>query len=76
MEDKHTTLDLSKGDMWKVLRKNMSPTFSSGKLKAMMEPMERVANQLKDHLNEKIVNGDANDLDLKKVFICKLYDGL
>ena len=71
-EDKYMTLDITKGDVWKVLRKNMSPTFSSGKLKAMMEPMERVAKQLKSHLDEQILNGNGSDLDMKKVFICKL----
>ena len=55
--------------MWRVLRKHMSPTFSSGKLKAMMAPMELVTDQMKDYLDEQITNGNGRNMDIKKIFI-------
>ena len=33
MPDTSNTLDLSGGEVWRSLRKNLSPTFTSGKLK-------------------------------------------
>eukprot|EP00094_Tigriopus_californicus_P011152 TCALIF_10762-PA protein Name:"Similar to Cyp6a8 Cytochrome P450 6a8 (Drosophila melanogaster)" AED:0.09 eAED:0.25 QI:14/0.25/0.2/1/1/0.8/5/0/459 len=43
IEPKVTTLDVAGGMVWQVLRKNMSPTFSSGKLKGMMEPISGIS---------------------------------
>lgn len=37
LEDRHMTIDFAKGETWKILRKAMSPIFSSGKLKG--EPL-------------------------------------
>ena len=34
-----STLDVIWGEKWRSLRKSLSPIFSSGKLKGMMEPM-------------------------------------
>ena len=68
MADAHTTLDAAKGDTWRVLRKNMSPAFSSGKLKGMMEPMESVCNDMTDFIKEEILNGKCQDRDVKEIF--------
>ena len=46
IEDRHQTLDLAKGELWHALRKNLSPVFTSGKLKAMMEPIAALADNI------------------------------
>ena len=70
LPDKKITLDVSKGVTWKNLRKNMSPTFTSGKLKGMLEPMTEVTERFIGHLAKK-VNSGQDILELKK-----LYQGL
>ena len=62
------SLDLTNGQEWKVwnmerrdihmrnvlqdLRKGLSPTFTSGKIKGMLELLEGGINQMIDHLEE------------------------
>jgi len=48
-----TTLDLSGGDTWRALRKMLSPTFTSGKLKGMLDPIEEIADDTVALLMEK-----------------------
>ena len=69
LDDKHSTLDISGGEKWRALRKSLSPTFTSGKLKAMMEPMAEVADATMDHL-EKVHLGEeeSGEVDVKKLF--------
>ncbi len=45
LDDKHKTLDLSTGSTWRVLRKNLSPTFTSGNLKRMVRPIDKVTDK-------------------------------
>ena len=42
-----------RGDTWRALRKMLSPTFTSGKLKGMMEPIEEIADDTIDLLMDK-----------------------
>jgi len=60
------TLDASEGIVWKNLRKNMSPTFTSGKLKGMMEPMTAVIERFMGYLEEKA--GEDTEVEVKPMF--------
>jgi cytochrome P450 family 6 len=59
------TLDASRGEIWRSLRKILSPTFTSGKLKSMLEPIDEVADNLVKHL-EKLAN-DKN-VNVKPIY--------
>ena len=48
--DKYKTLDLLIGEDWKYVRKTLSPVFTTGKLKTMIDPIQEVADKLIDHL--------------------------
>ena len=48
------------------MRKNLSPTFSSGKLKGMLEPMSGVADRMMDHIDSLVPKNPV--VDLKDVF--------
>ena len=52
-----TTLDIASGEIWNNLRKNLTPTFTSGKLKAMMEPMAGVGDDMIAHFEKLLKNG-------------------
>ena len=39
-----------RGETWKTLRKLLSPTFTSGKLKSMIDPIDTLADNAIDHL--------------------------
>lgn len=54
----------------------MSPTFSSGKLKGMMEPMESVCKEMTDFIREEIINGKCQDRDIKEIFTCESIMGV
>ena len=41
---------MSRGEVWRSLRKILSPTFTSGKLKSMLEPIEETVDNLIKHL--------------------------
>nr|AIL94155.1 cytochrome P450 CYP3027C1 [Tigriopus japonicus] len=63
---KVSTLDFTGGEMWHVLRKNMSPTFTSGKLKGLLEPMSDIASDMIHFLDERIEQ--SPEIDVKKMF--------
>ena len=65
LDEEITTLDASEGVVWRNLRKNMSPTFTSGKLKGMMEPMTEVIDRFVDHL-EKMAE-DGKEVEIKPI---------
>ena len=54
LSDDQTTLDMSKGETWKALRKIMSPTFTTGRLKGMVEPMTGLADRTIDFLAKQV----------------------
>ena len=53
------TLDVTKGDLWKSLRKTMSPTFTSGKLKGMLDPMGEVIDTFLAHVDKAAEKGST-----------------
>jgi cytochrome P450 len=66
LTEKQTILDASYGECWKSLRKNMSPTFTSGKLKGMLKPILGTVDNFLEHV-EKIA-GKEEDVDPGKIF--------
>ena len=62
--DASSTLDVIWGEKWKNLRRNMSPIFSSGKLKGMMEPIAEEMEKYIDILEEKCKMGKP--INIKK----------
>ncbi len=72
IDDKHTTLDISGGEKWKTLRKSLSPTFSTGKIKGMMEPMAGVADDMLDFIDDKVKNSKNGEINVKEVFQGKI----
>ena len=67
--DKYNTIDISHGVVWHSLRKVLSPTFTSGKLKAMMEPMENIADEMVEQVGKVIKQTGSNVLDVKDLFV-------
>lgn len=65
MTDKQATLDVITGDRWKNMRKGLSPNFSSGKLKKMMEPMAGVADRFMSHIDRMSEETGRKPLSLK-----------
>jgi cytochrome P450 len=57
---------MSDGVVWKSLRKNMSPTFTSGKLKGMLEPISGVVDKFLEHVEKNATKGD--DVEVKPLF--------
>ena len=59
-----STLDVVWGEIWKNLRRNMSPIFSSGKLKGMMEPIAEEMEKYIEVLEEDCKKGEP--INIKK----------
>ena len=53
---KYLTLDISGGEQWKSLRKFLSATFTSGKLKGMVQPIEHQVDKLINHIRGRMEN--------------------
>nr|ACO15001.1 Cytochrome P450 3A24 [Caligus clemensi] len=68
-KDKHLSLDISHGVLWKTLRKELSPVFTSGKLKGMMEPVTEIGDQFVAHIHKNQSPG-------KSLFIKDMFQGL
>ncbi|CAB4069309.1 CYP3A [Lepeophtheirus salmonis] len=59
VQDKNLLLSLSGGSLWKLLRKDMTPVFTSGKLKEMIEPVSEIANQFVAHIETQSSEGKS-----------------
>ena len=52
-EDKYKTLDVLTGEEWQYLRKSITPVFTTGKLKGMIDPIQGVMDKLMEHLDHQ-----------------------
>ncbi|CAB4069314.1 CYP3A [Lepeophtheirus salmonis] len=59
IKDKNLLLTLSDGSLWKLLRKDITPVFTSGKLKEMMEPVSDIANQFVAYIETQSSEGKS-----------------
>ncbi|XP_061395484.1 cytochrome P450 6d3-like, partial [Musca vetustissima] len=55
------------GQSWRSLRTKLTPSFSSGKLKAMFETVDDVAEKLRTYLNDQLEDGKTHILDVKSI---------
>lgn len=55
-----------KGPLWKSLRAKLSPFFSSGKLKSMYHMIDKVSNDLNQHVQTRLKN-EKVELELKEL---------
>lgn len=54
-----------KAPLWKSLRGKLSPFFSSGKLKSMYYLLDKISNNLTQHINKRLDKDDKVELELK-----------
>ena len=69
------------GDMWRILRRKMSPSFTSGKLKGMLYPMEGPIKDTLDQLLKRanmasIVNVQQTFQDMACVVVARCAFGI
>lgn len=71
VDEKHDPLSSHlfnlKGQTWRSLRTKLAPSFSSGKLKAMFETVDQVADKLRSHLSQHLEDGQAHAVEIKDV---------
>uniref|UniRef100_A0A1L8EGS6 Putative cytochrome p450 6d3-like protein n=1 Tax=Haematobia irritans TaxID=7368 RepID=A0A1L8EGS6_HAEIR len=56
-----------KGQSWRTMRAKLSPSFSSGKLKAMFGTVDEVADKLIDHMMQQVKDDHIHKLDIKEM---------
>ena len=62
-------------EIWRALRKSLSPVFTSGKLKAMCEPLNGVGDLLVKEVAKQAKESPSAEVDLKKTFQGELCQG-
>jgi len=67
-DQKFRTLEQANGQEWKELRKGLSPTFSSGKIKGMLDLLDGGVNQMVAHLEEVTEKDSMVEVNIKDVF--------
>ena len=67
---KYLTLDMTAGEEWKSLRKFLSPTFTSGRLKRMVQPIENQVDKLISHIRGRM---EKDVVDLKRCVMILRY---
>ena len=55
-------------DQWQLLRKNLSPTFTQGKLNAMMSPMETFADAMVRQTEIMIKDSIDGEIDVDLLY--------
>ncbi|XP_017468838.1 PREDICTED: probable cytochrome P450 6d4 [Rhagoletis zephyria] len=63
-----------RGQSWRSLRQKLTPSFSSGKLKAMFHTSDDIGNKMIAHLNKVLPEEGSAELDLKDVFVTYAID--
>ena len=53
VKEKYMTMDILVGEEWKYVRKSLSPVFTTGKLKTMIDPIQDVQEKMIAHLNHQ-----------------------
>lgn len=64
----YNNLFMMKNPLWKVLRTQLTPVFSSGKIKGMYSLVDGVGDELSAHLNDLDLEGNSCTRDI----YCKL----
>ncbi len=66
--DIYKTINIASGDIWYALRRNLSPTFTSGKLKGWIESMSKIADESMEHLDKIVAKSDGGELEIRRFF--------
>ncbi|EDV48829.1 probable cytochrome P450 6d5 isoform X1 [Drosophila erecta] len=62
------------GTSWRALRNKLTPTFTTGKLKAMFETSDSVGDKLVDSIKKQLPETGAKELELKKLMATYAID--
>lgn len=59
-----------KGQQWKSLRSKLTPSFTSGKLKAMFSTIEDVSERMVEHIETLLpADGTFKNVEVKQLFV-------
>ena len=53
LKDELRTVDMMGGEEWKYVRKSLSPVFTSGKIKGMIDPIHEVVEKLLTYIDHQ-----------------------
>ncbi|TDG51975.1 hypothetical protein AWZ03_001645 [Drosophila navojoa] len=74
VDEKHDALSANlfsmEGKSWRGMRTKMSPSFTSGKLKAMFSTSDDVADKMVAHVNKKLQQSGTTEFDMKNLMAC------